>query len=550
MAFVKLLKKNFSSIYLFNLRGNQRTSGELSRKEGGKIFGSGSRTPISITLLINNPADKAEKATIHYHDIGDYLSQQEKLDIIKNFGSISNSEMKWKTLKPNEQGDWINLRNDSFDNFIEIIPKKKYDQKTQSFFVLNSNGMQSNRDAWVYNFSSKRVSENVEQHISFYNSEVERLRTARTINPETHAEDFKNNDSKKISWSSSLVSQLERLNKVQFSKKSIVDAGYRPYTKEKLYIGDKMIHRRGQFESFFPNGSENENRVICVGSGNYFSLLITNRIVDSNFSGYLQALPLFYFEVQEKRQSSLFDAAGNSEYIRRDGVSDFIFERAKKQYGKSVSKEDIFYYVYGILHSEDYRQEFANDLKKMLPRIPLVEAPKDFWAFSKAGRALAELHINYEIVPAYEGVTVKGVDSDFFKVEKMRFPKKDQKDTILYNSKVTISNIPEEAYEYIVNGKSAIEWIMERYRVTVDLDSKGVGSGIKNDPNDWAEEVGNPRYILDLVLSIINVSVQTVEIVKGLPKLDFGEGTSEIKLYPNLEDNESYNVAAEPGNKE
>lgn len=152
----------------------------------------------------------------------------------------------------------------------------------------------------------------------------------------------------------------------------------------------------------------------------------------------------------------------------------------------------------------------------MLPRLPLVEDVRDFWKFSKAGRALADLHINYETVPAFEGVTVKGADSGFYTVEKMRFPKKDQKDTILYNSQITISDIPAEAYAYVVNGKSAIEWVMERYAVTTHKES-----GIKNDPNDWAKEVGNERYILDLLLSVINVSVQTVEIVEGLPGVRF-----------------------------
>jgi predicted helicase len=172
--------------------------------------------------------------------------------------------------------------------------------------------------------------------------------------------------------------------------------------------------------------------------------------------------------------------------------------------------------VYGFLHSPEYRETFANDLKKMLPRLPLVDDVRDFWAFSNAGRKLADLHINYETVPYFEGVTIKGEDSGFYQVEKMRFPKKDQKDTILFNSKIVISDIPEKAYEYVVNGKSAIEWIMERYQVTTHKES-----GIKNDPNDWAAKVGNPRYILDLLLSIINVSMQTVDIVASLPKVKF-----------------------------
>jgi predicted helicase len=201
----------------------------------------------------------------------------------------------------------------------------------------------------------------------------------------------------------------------------------------------------------------------------------------------------------------------------KNGISDFIFKRAKKQYSKTVTKEDIFYYVYGILHSPEYRTAFANDLKKMLPRLPLLDKVADFWAFSKAGRALADLHINYETVPPYHGVTVTGADSGFFRVEKMRFPKKGQKDKITYNSKITLSDIPDKACQYVVNGKSAVEWIMERYQVKTDKKS-----GIANDPNDWAEEVGNPRYILDVLLSVINVSVQTVDIVAELPKVDFG----------------------------
>jgi len=152
----------------------------------------------------------------------------------------------------------------------------------------------------------------------------------------------------------------------------------------------------------------------------------------------------------------------------------------------------------------------------VLPRLPLLDDVRDFWAFSKAGRKLAELHLNYESIPPFSGVEVVGADTRFFTIEKMRFPKKDQKDTIIYNSRITITNIPAKAFEYVVNGKSAVEWIMERYQVTVHKES-----GIKNDPNDWAKEIGNPRYILDLLLSIINVSVQTVDIVNGLPKLSF-----------------------------
>jgi predicted helicase len=256
--------------------------------------------------------------------------------------------------------------------------------------------------------------------------------------------------------------------------------------------------------------------MICTSASattNSFTTLISNGFVELSFG---RCFPLYYYEENKSTQKGLFDIDDSQKYVRRDAISDFILERAKQQYGKSVTKEDIFYYVYGFLHSKEYRETFANDLKKMLPRLPLVEAVKDFWVFSKAGRQLAELHLNYETVAPYLDVTVTGDDGKTYSVEKMRFPKKDQKDTIHYNSKITVSNIPAKAYEYVVNGKSAIEWIMERYQVTTHKES-----GITNDPNDWAKEVGNPRYILDLLLSIINVSVQTMDIVEGLPKVQF-----------------------------
>jgi len=402
-----------------------------------------------------------------------------------------------------------------FKIFIELSPIKKFNSISQTFFVINSNGMQSNRDNWVYGFSKKVVEINIKRHIKYYNTQVDDFIKAKNRDSNVTAEEFKNNDPTKISWSSSLVFHLEKNNKAVFENKEFVDSMYRPFTRQILYKGDKMIHRRGQFEMFFPYQNTG-NVVVCVGNTNGPSVLMTKTIADSNYSGYLQGFPLYYYEQREKQNQSLFDEDGDSEFIRRDGVSDFIIARAQKMYGKRVSKEDIFYYVYGFLHSPEYKKTFANDLKKMLPRIPLVDEPANFWKFSKAGRDLAELHVNYESVPPYKGVTVKGAEKKNFKVQKMRFPSKGDKDRIIYNSYITIEKIPAKAYEYVVNGKSAIEWIMERYQITTHKES-----GITNDPNDWAEECGNPRYILDLLLSIINVSMQTLKIVEALPEVKF-----------------------------
>lgn len=525
-GFRKCLEKEFSSIYVFNLRGNQRTSGELSRKEGGKIFGSGSRTPISITLLVKNPKVKTEKATINYIDIGDYLSREEKLAIVKKYQNIEEFQKHWSIIVPNEHGDWISHRNDLFETFINIESEKKFETKSQSYFLTHSLGIATARDSWVYNYSSKSLLNNMKTTIDFFNQQRNDYRGALLKNNKLNFDSYCSNDATKISWNDSLRNLCSKNIelKVQSTEKRI--GLYRPFCKNHLYFERSFIQRPYQQPKLFPN-KDLDNKVICVsglGGTKENSTIITNYIPDLNcLDAGTQCFPLYYYEEREKLSKGLFDEDGDSEFIRRDGVSDFILDRAKKQYGKNVEKEDIFYYVYGFLHCAEYKELFANDLKKMLPRLPLAEDVKDFWSFSKSGRKLAELHINYETVPAFEGVNVKLPDVqyqmdayEFHRVEKMRFPKKDQKDTIIYNSRITIENIPAKAYEYIVNGKSAIEWIMERYQLSTHKES-----GIKNDPNDWSREAEQPAYILDLLLSIINVSVQTVDIVEGLPKVKF-----------------------------
>jgi predicted helicase len=544
-GFRKSLEKEFTSIYVFNLRGNQRTSGELSRKEGGKIFGSGSRTPISITLLVKNPEIKTEKATIHYHDIGDYLDREQKLKLVKDFKTFGNPKLILTTLQPNEHGDWISLRNSSFDNYIPLAPLKKLDLKSNSVFNVYALGIVSSRDSWAYNFSTDVLMKNINNCINYYNTQVDLFKENKKINTELTVEDFVDNNPINISWSRSLRNDLSKYKKYIFNEEFIISSIYRPYCSPNLYFNKDLINDMAVMPNLFPN-SKVHNLLICtsgIGSTKDLSVLITNKPTDYQTLFNSQCFPLYYYEENNTNQKGLFDTDNNQKYVQRDAISDFILERAKQQYGKSVTKEDIFYYVYGFLHSNEYRVTFANDLKKMLPRLPLVETVTDFWAFSKAGRKLAALHLNYETVAPFPDVTVMGDDGNTYTVDKMRFPRKDQKETIYYNSKITVSNIPAKAYEYVVNGKSAIEWIMERYQVTTHKES-----GIVNDPNDWAKEVGNPRYILDLLLSIINVSVQTVDIVNGLPKVDFGETTSETTLatmYPDQEEKIETNIAAE-----
>jgi predicted helicase len=518
-GFRKSLQKEFSSIYILNLRGNQRTSGELSRKEGGKVFGSGSRTPIAITLLIKKPKSGNESAVIYYHDIGDYKTREEKLDLITRFHSISKIGIPFQLLRSNAQGDWLNHRKDIFDTFIPIAPENKFEISSKSYFIVQGPGVLSCRDTWVYNFSLNEVFQNIQKMCAYYNSQIKEYRKELELDSKISIDNIIDNDPTKISWSVNLKRYLEKQIKLTTSKDKILIGSYRPFCKQNFYFDNNFIERPGLNRKFFPLPTL-ENRAILVsgvGSNKEFSTLITDAISSYDTVEKAQCLPLYYFEEEQKETQTLFDeddSVSSDGYIRRDGVSDFILGQARGAYGNKVSKEDIFYYVYGVLHSPDYRTLFASDLKKMLPRIPLVDEAKDFWLFSKAGRKLAELHINYENVAPAEGVIVTGAESGNFRVEKMRYPSKGEKGTILFNSHITVQNIPEVAYEYVVNGKSAIEWIMERYQVTVNKDS-----GIRNDPNDWAPE--NPRYILDLLLSVIRVSVETVEIVKGLPRMEF-----------------------------
>ena len=542
-GFRKAIEKEFSSIYIFNLRGNARTSGELRQKEAGNVFGGGSRSPISITLLVKNPNVKNQMATIHYHDIGDYLDREQKLKIVKQFKTFGNIQLPLTTLEPNEHGDWLSMRNSAFDDFIPIEPEKKYLANPASFFITYSLGTATNRDTWVYNYSINKLQQNIETTVSHYNTEIEKKINHLSSEPLT--------DETLGNWTRDWMNDYKKNKKYSIQNKEFRKSYHRPYALVNTYFADELNQERQQLPKLFPTEEVINIGIVLTGLGTNkdFSVLCVDKLFDLQLIANGQCFPLYYYEENNATQKGLFDtddasAGSASKYVRRDAISDFILERAKQQFGKTVTKEDIFYYVYGFLHSKEYRETFANDLKKMLPRLPLIENVKDFWTFSKAGRQLAELHLNYENIAPSPVVTVTGDDGKHYTVDKMRFPKKDQKNTIFYNSHITVSNIPAKAYEYVVNGKSAIEWIMERYQVSTHKES-----GIKNDPNDWATEVGNPRYILDLLLSIISVSVQTVDIVNSLPKVDFEtniESGKEIKLYPK---NDSLSIAAEPENE-
>jgi len=522
-GFRDTISEEFSKIYVINLRGAIKGRiREGARREGGNVFDI--QTGVAITILVKQPT-KTGNAEIYYAEMKDYITKEEKLSLLEQAKSKPLESFDWSQIKPNEYGDWINQRSDIFQELISLAPNRKFDVHATSFFVVNSLGLNTNRDVWVYNFSEQAIKDNVKQMIACYNDQVELVKSNRSLPPE----EVISYDSTKISWSSSLLSNLRRGKKAKFDSGEIRTALYRPFVKNKLYFGEMLIHRRGQFDDLFPTKDSTNLVILSPGKSGRreYSALITNSIVDLNiFDGGVQCFPLYYYE-ECGQNLSLFDLPSGEEFVRRDGISHFILGQVRGLYGNRVTKEDIFFYVYGLLHSVDFRTKFSTDLQKMLARIPLVENARDFRKISKAGRELASLHIDYEAVPPYQGVRLEGEEHGHFIVEKVRFKRVREKVdgktrtvndrcTIHYNSSITISNIPEKAYEYVINGRSAIEWIMDRYQIRTDKKS-----GITNDPNDWAEEVGNPRYILDLLLSVINVSVQTVDIVENLPKLEF-----------------------------
>ncbi|MDD5263026.1 MAG: DEAD/DEAH box helicase family protein [Methylacidiphilales bacterium] len=525
------LAEEFSTIYVFNLRGNQRTSGETSRMEGGKIFGSGSRASIAISVFIKNP-EKKGPCELFYHDIGDYLSREEKLEIITKFQSINglHQERRWESLQPNANHDWINQRDEVFETFVSLGDKK--DENSKVFFENYSSGVKTNRDNWCYNFSKTALTANMRRMIDFYNEQVEGFAKIgagklKAELPEL-AEKFIDTDAKKISWSRGLKNDLSRGVPHQFNPDSVRRSIYRPYCKQTLYTDKYFNDMIYQIPKIFPKAGL-QNLAICVtgiGATKDFSALISSTLPDLELISKSQCFPLYLYEKEEPQEGELISRHQEGElidgYRRRDAISDAILTDFRSAYEARITKEDIFYYVYGILHSEEYKTRFASDLKKMLPRIPFTKETSDFWKFSQAGRDLARWHLNYETIEPYPLTEHKSeltlVPQKHYQVQKMIFGRKDKavdKTTIIYNSHLTLAGIPPEAYEYVVNGKPALEWVMERYQITVDKDS-----GIRNDPNDWMTEHKDPTYLVNLLKRITRVSLETLKIVKSLPALN------------------------------
>ncbi len=518
----KCLAEEFSSIYVYHLKGNARTVGEQRRKERGNVFGEGSRTPVAIVLLVKNP-DAKEQGKIYFNTVDDYLTAEEKLAQVTKNASVLN--MDWQTIIPDSHGDWLNQRDDAYGNFMRMDGKKTAEQAIFKNFSL---GVITSRDAWVYNSSGISITKTVSSSITAYNSAINDFLKGDSPDPDIIRQKYSN----EIKWSSTLNMRFSKKRKSHFNKSKIRLSIYRPFVLQKLYY-DKdggFTHTPGIWDSFFPN-ADSENLVIAINQGTRGDeqiAIMTNKLTDRHFNGDTQCFPRYlYTENTKRRNDDLF--AGEQPVGRKDGITPEAlahFRQAYPDHEMDITVDDLFYYIYGILHSEDYRKRYANNLMKELPRIPRVATYAQFQSFSDAGRKLANLHVNYESVPEYPGVTISVNDeSDLnkYRVSKMKYGKipgktgnagKD-KTKIIYNGNITIDGIPLEAQEYIVNKRSALDWILERADYRVDK-----ASGIVNDFNDYAKELGNPRYPLSLVLRIITVSLETMKIVKALPPLE------------------------------
>ncbi|MFZ7338260.1 type ISP restriction/modification enzyme, partial [Comamonas jiangduensis] len=363
----------------------------------------------------------------------------------------------------------------------------------------------------------------------FFNAEVKRFNAAYPGLDKKAREEvldgFIDTNPERISWTYNVKQELAKGRVLAFEGSSLTPSLYRPFTKQWLYYNRSLNERVYQMPRIFPEAGV-ENLVISVSGigGKEFSAVITNTLPDLQLHFNGQCFPLYLYDEEAQEQANdtpdMFAApAATIQRPRRDAITDAGLAHFQEAYpGEAITKEDLFYYVYGLLHSPDYRERYADNLSKELPRIPRVKNATDFWAFSQAGRALADLHLNYETVQPYPlTIEAKGplTDSDY-RVEKMKFAKKGDKSTVIYNGKITLRDIPEAAWDYVVNGKAALDWVMERQSVKTDK-----ASGIVNDANDWAiETMGNPKYPLELFQRVVTVSLETQKIVAALPKLD------------------------------
>ena len=546
------LQEEFSQIFIYNLRGGIRGKmGDAAKREGGNVFPI--QTGVAITILVKDPAHIGT-AEIFYAEADDYAARQEKLDQISAYESIvgvSGAEA-FRSITSNQHGDWISTRDECFATFQEIGNKAlKGKESTPAVFRQYSNGLKTNRDAWCYNFSQEAVASNMHRMIDNYNAAVEAGTTAEAINT----------DSTQINWNRQLIRDLTAHKRHEFDADSIRSGIYRPFCAQSVYFAREMNDMIYQLPQLFP--TSNHPNVALGPSGERrrdFSVGLTCELPDLEMVSKAQWFPLYTWEPLSPTSGSepdLFaDLATASEsradgaatvssldfsrpigdqipvildgYRRVDNVTDATLASYREHYGDAgITKEDIFFYVYALLHHPEYRERYADDLKKMLPHIPRATG---FHTYASVGRELADLHVNYERVEPYPSVQEEAslhAPADPWEryrigERKMRFPKLGRRDKdftrLEYNDYVTLTGIPAEAQGYSISGRSPLEWIIDRYHVKTDK-----ASGIVNDPNDFLREQGRPDAVVDLIKRLVTVSMRTQELLETLPALEIPE---------------------------
>ncbi len=504
-GFRKCVAQEFSHLYALNLRGNQRTSGEVSKKEGGGIFDSGSRATIAIVFFVKDK--NAENSAIHYYEVEDYLKREAKLNLLAGFENLD--FVPFEKITPNDKGDWINQRSEEFE---KLIPLKR-DKKLKIFdtiFDLNSNGVATNRDPWVYNFSPNILTQSVQTCIDTYNADLKRFNARFREAFKQRAKGVKSGDlykhlndkeittdKTKIAWVQNLKTQLIKGKKLDdFSQEKISVSLYRPFNKQYFYYERELAWSFYLMKKIFPDKSA-QNVVINTGVGKVFSALISSEIPCLNLLRHNQAYPLYYYDDLRNRHYAISGYALN------------LFRRHYKD--NAITEEEIFYYIYAIFHHKGYLEKYKNSLAKEAPRIALSE---DFKELSVLGKELAKLHLNYESGEMHTSVkytTLMNAEVEgYYDVVQM---KKDKKgDSIIYNQNIAITKIPQKAFDYVVNGKSAIDWVIERYSITTDKDSL-----IENNPNDYA----GGQYVFELLCRVIKLSEKSVDLIEKISEKRF-----------------------------
>ncbi|XOJ08804.1 DEAD/DEAH box helicase [Corynebacterium striatum] len=535
------LEDELSDIYVLNLRGNSRTAGELAKREGGNVF----NIRVGVSIIIAVKREIPDDVCIHYHDIGDYLSADEKLAIVDR-STLDN--VKWQNIDPNIYGDWLNQRDENFETW-PVIGKKKGD--ATKFFEVHSAGLQTNRDAWVYSYSENKLNAQVKEISKNYNEVVEAfssVSSAYSGRGEARVTEFlKENphysDPSFVKWSRSLRHAASKGATVEVSQRQIVPSLYRPFSSQFVYFDAILNHERSQMPSMFPTQQHHNTGFMLTSPASHypFALIATEFVPNLHALDTGQFFSRFTWEPVDAEDGGLFGegasiSAGESSiygrvgevvagYVRKDNITDAIKALYRDALGADVTGDDIFHFVYGQLHDPGYREKYAADLKKMLPHIETPTSRARFDQLVAAGRELMNLHVNYEDVepwPVTVDVKASADESDreTWRVQKMKWAKKKDPSTgknvndvttLVYNKSVTVRDIPTEADEYMLGSRSALAWIIDRYQVKKDK-----ASGIVNDPNDWADEVGNPRYIVDLIAKVTRVAVETVRIVQGI----------------------------------